>query len=34
MSNKITSKELLIKITHEYDSHLNRWITVKHYVCW
>ncbi len=27
-------REILIKITHEYDSRLHRWVTVKHYVCW
>lgn len=27
-------KELLIKITREYDKRRARWFTVKHYVCW
>ncbi len=28
------TNELLIKITHEYDTRLHRWIVVKHYVCY
>ncbi len=28
------TKEILVKITREYDKRLARWITVKHYVCW
>lgn len=28
------SREILVKITQEYDSRQRRWITVKHYICW
>lgn len=28
------TNELLIKITHEYDTRLHHWIVVKHYVCY
>lgn len=25
--------EILIKVTHEFDCKLKRWVTVKHYIC-
>ena len=28
------TREILVKITREYDTRLYRWIIVKHYVCW
>lgn len=28
------TKEVLVKITQEFNAKLGHWVTVRHYVCW
>lgn len=30
----IGKREMLIKVTREYNRTLQHWVTVKHYMCW